>query len=118
MWYSLALFYNDTELGVAYTTVATATALAGVVGGPIAACLLELDGAGGLHGWQWLFLLEGLPAVALGTAMCFFLARCPASARFLGQEERDWLLLRCRSAIMLIFLSFNALHCICFSSLL
>jgi MFS family permease len=95
MWYSLALFYNDKELGVAYTRVALATAVAGVVGGPIAACLLLLDGAGGLHGWQWLFLLEGLPAVGLGAAMCCFLARCPGTAAFLRQEERDWLLNRC-----------------------
>ncbi|EIE20526.1 MFS general substrate transporter, partial [Coccomyxa subellipsoidea C-169] len=44
MWYSLALFYDDKELGVAYTTVSTATAVAGVLGGPIAAALLSLNG--------------------------------------------------------------------------
>ena len=40
----MALFYNDSELGVAYATVAMATAVAGVLGGPIAAALLSLDG--------------------------------------------------------------------------
>ena len=52
MWYSLSLFYDSRELGPAYATIATATALASVLGGPIAACLLQLDGLGGLHGWQ------------------------------------------------------------------
>lgn len=52
MWYSLALFYDSAELGPAYATVAMATAVASVLGGPIAACLLTLNGLGGLHGWQ------------------------------------------------------------------
>src|ERR671937_2218437 len=43
----------------------TATLLAGVVGAPISGVLLSLNGVGGLAGWQWLFLLEGLPAVGL-----------------------------------------------------
>ena len=52
MWYSLSLFYDSRELGPAYATIATATALASVLGGPVAACLLQLNGLGGLHGWQ------------------------------------------------------------------
>lgn len=52
IWYSLALFYNSEELGPAYATVAMATAVASVLGGPIAAGLLMLNGLGGLHGWQ------------------------------------------------------------------
>lgn len=47
----------------------TATALAGVVGGPVSGVLLEMNGLGGLSGWQWLFVLEGLPAVFLGIAV-------------------------------------------------
>jgi ACS family tartrate transporter-like MFS transporter len=94
MWYSMALFYDDKELGVAYTTVAMATSVAGVVGGPIAACLLSMDGVAHLHGWQWLFLLEGVPAVALGAALWLALAKDPGSASFLAQDERDWLLMR------------------------
>ena len=52
MWYQLSLFYNDRELGLAYTVVAAATAVAGVTGGPIAAALLSLEGLLGLEGWQ------------------------------------------------------------------
>ncbi len=48
----MALFYDSGELGPAYATVAMATAVASVLGGPIAACLLMLNGVAGLHGWQ------------------------------------------------------------------
>ena len=94
MWYSLALFYDDKELGVAYTTVAMATSVSGVLGGPIAAGLLSLDGLVGLHGWQWLFLLEGVPAIALGIAIWCALAHSPDQAMFLAPEERKWLVER------------------------
>lgn len=92
MWYSLALFYDDKELGVAYTTVSTATAVAGVLGGPIAAALLSLNGLARLRGWQWLFLLEGFPAVALGIAIWCSLAHSPEQASFLAPDERQWLI--------------------------
>ena len=52
MWYLLALFYDSGELGPAYATVAMATAVASILGGPVAAGLLMLNGAAGLHGWQ------------------------------------------------------------------
>ena len=45
-----------------------------VIGGPLAGYLLDMDGLGGLHGWQWLFLIEGLPAVILGVVV-FFIRR-------------------------------------------
>ena len=87
----MARFYNDHELGVAYATVTTATSVAMVLGGPLAAGLLMLDGLGGLHGWQWLFLLEGVPAVALGIVIWFVLADSPECAAFLDPEQRQWL---------------------------
>ena len=52
MWFQLALFYNEREMMLAYTVVSTASSLSGVVGAPIAASLLTLDGRLGLHGWQ------------------------------------------------------------------
>ena len=53
MWWHLSTFYDSTELGVAYATVTTASALNGLVGGPLAALFLSFNGLGGLHGWQW-----------------------------------------------------------------
>src|SRR5581483_11615682 len=50
----------------------TSTALSGVIGNPLAGALMKLNGIGGLHGWQWLFLLEGIPPVLLGIAILAF----------------------------------------------
>ena len=69
----------------------TATSLAYVVGGPISGGLLELDGVAGLDGWQWLFLVEGLPSVALGIVTLRYLDERPADAEWLEPEERTYL---------------------------
>ena len=69
----------------------TSTALAGVIGAPVSAALLKLGGAGGLAGWQWLFLVEGLPAVALGVITWFYLPDRPSRARWLSAPEQAWL---------------------------
>jgi MFS transporter, ACS family, tartrate transporter len=65
-----------------------AVPLCNCIGSPISAHILLLDGAGGLKGWQWLFLLEGAPAVILGVITLFNLADGPTSARWLSEEER------------------------------
>jgi MFS transporter, ACS family, tartrate transporter len=69
----------------------TSTALAGVVGAPLSAALLKLGGRSGLAGWQWLFLIEGLPAILLGVITLFYLPDRPAHARWLGPAEQAWL---------------------------
>lgn len=68
----------------------TANPLAGVVGSPISGALLGMHG-GGLSGWQWLFLMEGLPAILLGTAVYWVLADTPANAKWLSEKQRSWL---------------------------
>lgn len=99
MWYHMHLFFNDQELGVGYAMAATGTAINGVIGGPLAAALLQLDGFAGLFGWQWLFLIEGLPTVVLGAVLWKTLARGPGSANFLSQRERAWLQQRCAGLV-------------------
>jgi len=69
----------------------TSTALAGVIGAPISAALLKLSGAGGLAGWQWLFLVEGIPAVLLGVVIYCYLPDRPTDARWLAAEEAEWI---------------------------
>jgi ACS family tartrate transporter-like MFS transporter len=69
----------------------TATALAGVIGAPLSSALLQLDGALGLKGWQWLFLIEGLPAMLLAPVVLMKMTERPADATWLTPEERDWL---------------------------
>lgn len=61
--------------------------LASVVMGTLSGWLLALDGLGNLHGWQWLFLVEGLPAVLIGVIVLFFLPDAPATSRWLDDDE-------------------------------
>ncbi len=67
----------------------TATVTAGIVGGPISGALLALDGFGGLAGWQWMFVLEGLPASMLGVVVWWRLPETPADAAWLPADERE-----------------------------
>jgi MFS transporter, ACS family, tartrate transporter len=68
----------------------TAIALSNVIGSPISGAILQfLDGANGLHGWQWLFLIEGLPSVIMGGVFLALLPDKPQSAKWLSIEERD-----------------------------
>jgi len=64
------------------------------LGSPISAALLGADGWFGLRGWQWMFVLEALPAVLLGVACLVVLSDRPANAPWLPDDERRWLLAR------------------------
>jgi len=69
----------------------TAAPIAGFIGSPISGALMQLDGVLGLRGWQWLFLLEGIPALVLAFVTFRFLTDRPANAAWLSVDERDWL---------------------------
>ena len=75
-------------------TFMTAVVTAGIVGGPLSGALLSMDGLGGLAGWQWMFLLEGVPATILGFVVLAALPESPADARWLTDEEKSALLTR------------------------
>jgi MFS transporter, ACS family, tartrate transporter len=77
--------------GRAVARFMTATAIAGVIGGPASGVLLSMDGLAGLAGWQWLFLLEGLPAVILGFVTLAWLPDGPKNAGWLTDDERMWI---------------------------
>ena len=68
--------------------------IAGIVGAPLSGLLLGLNGSLGLQGWQWLFLVEGLPAVMLGFVVLRYLTDRPKEAAWLRPQERDWLAAR------------------------
>lgn len=70
--------------------------LSSVVMGLLAGALLGLQGRLGLAGWQWLFLVEGLPSIALGFVFLFCLPDTPAHAKWLTREEQEWLIGRIR----------------------
>jgi ACS family tartrate transporter-like MFS transporter len=65
-----------------------AAPIAMIIGAPVSEALLTLDGRLGLQGWQWLFLVEGLPAVMLGFAAMWFLTDRPEGARWLPEDQR------------------------------
>jgi D-galactonate transporter len=65
--------------------------LASVIGSPISGLLLGLDGVLGFKGWQWLYILEAIPALILGVVIWRYLTDSPAQARWLKPEERDWI---------------------------
>ena len=65
--------------------------VASVIGSPISGLLMQLDGIYGLHGWQWMFLIEALPALALTPILLRTLRDSPAHAEWLTDAERDWL---------------------------
>jgi MFS transporter, ACS family, tartrate transporter len=69
----------------------TANPIAGIVGSPISGALLSLHGAG-FRGWQWMFLIEGLPAILLGIIVFATLTDKPEEADWLQGDERSWLL--------------------------
>ena len=65
--------------------------LATFLGSPLSVSLLQLDGTLGLRGWQWLFILEGVPTILLGIVCLFVLTDKPAQASWLTAEQREWL---------------------------
>jgi MFS transporter, ACS family, tartrate transporter len=73
-----------------------AAPLAGAIGNPLGAWLLRLDGRYGVRGWQWLFLVEGIPAIALGIAVLWWLTERIEDARWLKADQRMWLTERMR----------------------
>ncbi len=87
----LTYWFPSRERARSVSRFMTATAIAGVIGGPISSKLLSLDGMGGLHGWQWLFISEGLPTLLFGISVLFVLKDHPSEAKWLAPEEREWL---------------------------
>ena len=61
------------------------------LGSPLSAALLEMNGVLGFRGWQWLFVLEAIPALVLGVVVLFYMTDRPALARWLPEDERAWL---------------------------
>jgi ACS family tartrate transporter-like MFS transporter len=70
-----------------------ANPIAGIVGSPVSGALLGLSGKG-LSGWQWMFLMEGMPAILLGVIVYWALSDSPRDATWLKGDERAWLLER------------------------
>ena len=80
-------FYRGRMMGIFYAF----GAFSGVLGGPLGGNLLKLDGLLGFAGWQWIFLVEGAPAVLLAFYGYLTLCNRPSEAAWLAPAERTWL---------------------------
>lgn len=91
----IAQFYPKNRLAMPFTVVVLSQIVSGVVAAPLAAGLVSLDGTAGLHGWQWLFIVEGVPSVILGMVTYWLLPSHPLwDAWMLTPQEREMLHLR------------------------
>jgi MFS transporter, ACS family, tartrate transporter len=70
---------------------AIAVPVSTVIGAPVSGLLLGLDGLAGLKGWQWLFIIEGVPSALLGIVTWFYLTDKPEYANWLKPEQKVWL---------------------------
>ena len=61
-----------------------------IIGSPMSGLLLNVDWLG-LHGWRWLFIVEGIPAIVFGIITIFYLTDWPHQAAWLPDDEREWL---------------------------
>lgn len=85
----LACWFPATRQGRATGFFMMGAAAAGIIGGPLSTWIMvHMAGSHGLHGWQWLFLLEGIPAVILGVVAFYFVSDRPQDAKWLTAREK------------------------------
>jgi MFS family permease len=87
--YLIACWFPEADRARAMGVFLLGLVIAALLGGPVSGGLLELDGVAGLEGWQWLFLAEGLPAIAVGFYVLRALPSSPAEAAWLEPDERE-----------------------------
>jgi ACS family tartrate transporter-like MFS transporter len=92
--YYLTLWFPLAHRGRAISRFYVAWPISSLIMGAVAGTLLGLNGTLGLAGWQWLFLIEGLPAIALSAVFLFALPDSPEKAPWLSATETTWLAAR------------------------
>jgi sugar phosphate permease len=97
--YYLSLWFTPNERAFRMALFLSSVNVAGAVSGLAAYGLLQLDGRGGLQGWQWLFLIEGIPSVVFGILTYFVLPAGPAVVTWLTEEEKNFALSRVANSL-------------------
>jgi ACS family tartrate transporter-like MFS transporter len=87
----MTLWFPQSERARIVASFIAAAPIAVIIGSPISGALLNLDGVLGIGGWRWLFLIEGLPAIALAFVTYRMLTDRPEQATWLSSEEREQL---------------------------
>ncbi|KAF8262426.1 MFS general substrate transporter [Lactarius quietus] len=90
--YYVSLWYPRQIQAKRVGVFSSAAAIAGAFGGILAYGIQHLDGKAGLHGWQWIFLIEGLTTVVISVISYFLIHDYPESATFLTEEERKFVI--------------------------
>jgi MFS transporter, ACS family, tartrate transporter len=91
----LSYWFPDRERAKVTAYFMLAIGLSSIFGNPVSGLIMHyFDGAADLHGWQWLFALEGIPSVILGFVVLFALTDYPHQAAWLPADQRDWLVKR------------------------
>ncbi len=90
----LTLWFPSAYRGRIIGQFMAAVALSSVIGAPVSGAVLGMHGLAGLAGWQWLFLIEALPALVLAVVTYFYLTDRPSAAQWLAADERAWLVQR------------------------
>ncbi|KXN90243.1 hypothetical protein AN958_04034 [Leucoagaricus sp. SymC.cos] len=93
----LSTIYKRHELQLRVGIFYASASLSGAFGGLLASAIIQMDGVGGLSGWRWIFILEGIATVLAGLFAAYVLPADLASAPFLTEEERDFAVRRFRS---------------------
>lgn len=83
-------WFRTEDRGKAVASFYAANPLSYVIGSPLAGLLLGISWLG-MRGWRWLFILEGIPAIVFGAITIFYLTDWPRQARWLGDDEREWI---------------------------
>lgn len=89
MIFYLTLWFPPAYRGRFIAIFCSAIPIAGMISGPLSGLLLGMDGIAGLHGWQWLFLIQGLPAALLAFVVFAVLPDNPSQAGWLNQAEKS-----------------------------
>jgi len=98
MIFFMTLWFPQRDRAAMFATFNIAVPLSSMVGAPLSGVIIEgLGGAQGLAGWQWMFILEAVPAIVMGLVVLFALPDTPGTASFLSAEERGWLTARLRA---------------------
>jgi len=88
--YYLSLWFTPNERAFRLALFLSSVNVAGAISGLAAYGLLQLNGFGGLQGWQWLFLIEGIPSIVFGVFTYFILPSSPSQVKWLTQEEKEF----------------------------
>ncbi|GAB7358660.1 hypothetical protein MBLNU230_g3889t1 [Neophaeotheca triangularis] len=90
-FYYLSMFYNRKQLAFRTAILYSGSQLGNAFGNLLALAIMELEGAHGIEGWRWLFIIEGVATVGIGAIFAVIMPNAPSKIRMCSQQEIDWI---------------------------